>query len=353
MTRQWFSVRTADDELPLERALGTLREAGPRALFGEAGGSAADADGASVALLGAARHARKLRRGTHVANAFEITLRDVRTLGAADAPTDSDVSPALPPDVGSGSGADAGTGFAKRLATRLEALRDEGFPNYLGPQRFGHGGRNVERARAWFRAPRRRATRQQRSLWLSAARSALFNDVCAARVANGSWFGLLDGEPVSLDGSRSFFVPGDGGERGGHDGGDRGSGDGADDGSDCGPDCGPDNDLKDGVNDALAARLARGDVHPSGPWWGRGESPARGDCAAFEREVLAGHADLREGLERAGLEQARRALRARPAELRAARHDGDALTLSFALAPGTFATTLLAELGPCARAEAG
>ena len=339
MTRQWFSVRTADDELPLERALGTLREVGPRALFGEAGGRAADADGASVVLLGAARHARKLRRGTHVANAFEITLRDVRTLGTPDAPTDSDLSPALPPDVGSGSG--AGTDFAERLATRLETLRDEGFPNYLGPQRFGHGGRNVERARAWFRAPRRRPTRQQRSLWLSAARSALFNDVCAARVANGSWSGLLDGEPVSLDGSRSFFVPGDGGERGGHDGGDGGSGDG------------PDSGLNDGLNDGLAARLVRGDVHPSGPWWGRGESPARGDCAAFEREVLAGHADLREGLERAGLEQSRRALRARPAELRVARHDGDALTLSFALAPGTFATTLLAELGPCARAEAG
>jgi len=286
VTRQWFSVRTGEDETSLENALtsGPLLEQ----IVSRAGTGTDDvvAGRSTLVVLDAARHSRKLRRGTHAANAFEITLRDVA------APYGPDTA----------------------LDARLEALRTVGFPNYLGPQRFGRDGRNVERARAWFRAPRRRVTRLQRGLWLSAARSVLFNRVCALRVAEASWSTLLDGEPVSLDGSRAFFLPG-----------------ARDDG------------------DSLSERLARGDVHPSGPWWGRGALPALGHCAAFERDALADLGEFREGLERAGLDQERRALRARPAELDVDRLDGGDLRLRFTLAPGTFATTLLAELGSCTR----
>ena len=54
---------------------------------------------------------------------------------------------------------------------------------------------------------------------------------------------------------------------------------------------------------------------------------------------------LRNGLERAGLKQERRALRLRPAELAWRWHDDGALELRFALPPGCYATTVLRELG--------
>ena len=332
VTRQWFSVRTPSDVAPLEEAIARLGAEGAAVGGGRGGGQGGgrgggrgggqgrdgrggdrgdgqhgegegegdgDGDDAALVLLAAARHGRKLRRGAHVANAFEIVLRDV------DAPS-----------VAAGTALDEAA-----LEGRLERLRAGGFPNYLGPQRFGRDGQNVARARAWFRAPRRRTSRLQRGLWLSAARSELFNRVCAARVADGSWATPLDGEPLVLDGTRSFFVPdspADAAARGVSGG---------------------------GGGEAPDERLARGDIHPSGPWWGRGASPARGECARREADWLAGCADLREGLERAGLEQERRALRAFPGELVHERLDASSLRLAFTLPPGVFATTLLAELG--------
>ena len=257
----------------------------------------------ALRLLAATRHSRKLRRGTHVANRFAITLREVVPHGAAET-------------------------FEASLKVRLAQLAERGFPNYIGPQRFGRDARNVVRALAWFRQPKRRTSRLQRGLWLSAARSALFNRVCAARVAAGTWCELLPGEPVALAGSRSFFVPDDGAP------------------------------AADGER-TLAARLASGDVHPSAPWWGRGEAVSRGDCRTFEAAVLADDGALRDGLERAGLNQERRALRVLPRSLAGTWHPdavpheapGGRLELVFELPPGAFATTLLAELGDCRRAE--
>ena len=54
---------------------------------------------------------------------------------------------------------------------------------------------------------------------------------------------------------------------------------------------------------------------------------------------------LREGLERAGLSQERRALRLRPGDLTWGWPAADVLELRFTLPPGAYATTVLAELG--------
>ena len=309
VTRQWFSVRTPLDAAPFKSAATELSSAteasspteptepsgpsGPSGPSMPSGPSGPFEERSSLRLLDSARHSRKLRRGAHVANVFEITLRDVEPLPAGS------------------ETAESAEAFLSAAAERVERLRADGFPNYLGPQRFGHGGSNLVRARAWFRTPKKRASRQQRGLWLSAARSALFNRICAARVADGSWSRAIDGEPLMLDGSRSFFVP-DGASR--------------DDGS-------------------VADRIASGDVHPSGPWWGRGASPASRACAVLEASVLEDAADLRGGLERAGLEQERRALRALAPDLVLTPVDARTLRLTCSLPPGVFATTLLAEFG--------
>ncbi len=68
---------------------------------------------------------------------------------------------------------------------------------------------------------------------------------------------------------------------------------------------------------------------------------------SFEQQVLSLHTDLCAGLERGGLSQERRALRARAVDLQHAWLDDCSLELRFHLSPGIFATTLLRELGHC------
>src|SRR5690606_40892315 len=91
------------------------------------------------------------------------------------------------------------------IESRLQAVAGRGVPNCFGEQRFGHGGGNVDKALRMFAGMR--VKREERALLLSAARSALFNRVLAARVADGSWDRGLEGEAWMLDGSRSVFGP--------------------------------------------------------------------------------------------------------------------------------------------------
>ncbi|MGB5938778.1 MAG: tRNA pseudouridine(13) synthase TruD, partial [Rhodanobacter sp.] len=128
-----------------------------------------------------------------------------------------------------------------RAATErvLEQIAARGVPNYFGEQRFGREGGNVAQARAMFAG--RRVDRDQRSFLLSAARSHIFNAVLAARVERGAWDTPLEGEIWSLAGSRSWFGP-------------------------------------EPFTEALAGRLARADIHPSGPLWGQGEPPSQGEA---------------------------------------------------------------------------
>jgi tRNA pseudouridine13 synthase len=194
------------------------------------------------------------------------------------------------------------------VATRLRAIAGAGVPNYFGEQRFGREGANLGNALAMFAG--QRVARAQRTYLLSAARSELFNRVLAARVRDGSWNLGLEGEVWALDGSRSVFGP-------------------------------------EPWSDALAERLGRFDIHPSAPLWGRGELRSTGAARQVEEASLTGDTAmaLRVGLESAGLRQERRATRLRPGSLAWAWQGDDALVVAFTLPPGTYATTVLAELG--------
>lgn len=200
-------------------------------------------------------------------------------------------------------------GEREAIEARLRAIAVRGVPNYFGEQRFGRGGDNIAKALAMFGG--RRLRREERTHLLSAARSELFNRVLAERVRRDDWDRPIEGEVWMLDGSRSVFGP-------------------------------------EPWNDTLAARLAAFDIHPSGPLWGRGA--LRSDDAARTLELAALTGDeavaLRAGLERAGLEQERRALRLRPQDLAWDWPAPDVLSVRFTLPPGTYATVVLAELGP-------
>lgn len=151
VTCQWFSVR---------------RPAGAKADWG-----AFAADG--VRILQCKRNRRKLKRGAHSGNRFEITVRDIGSLDAEQ-------------------------------RAHLDSLASAGVPNYFGEQRFGRGGANLQLARDLFSG--RRMSRAKRGLALSTARAFLFNHILERRVTDGSWNQLLPGDCANLQGSGSVFA---------------------------------------------------------------------------------------------------------------------------------------------------
>lgn len=234
----------------------------------------------NLRVLESSWHNRKLPRGALAGNRFVLVLRDV-------------------------------AGERGLIDARLGDIHARGIPNWVGEQRFGRDGGNVDAALAMFAG--RRVRRDQRSILLSAARSTLFNRVLAARVGDGSWECGLEGEVWSLAGSRSVFGP-------------------------------------EPWSETLAQRLAGFDIHPSGPLWGAGALRSTGCSAQVEMVALADPQSmvLRRGLEDTGLAQERRALRLALAEMSWKWRSETTLELAFVLPPGSYATALLHELGDAA-----
>lgn len=253
VTRQWFSVK-----FPLK--------AEPD--------FSAFASG-NIRILTATRNARKLRKGAARGNRFIIRLRAL-------------------------------TGDRPSLEARLTILAAHGVPNYFGSQRFGHEGGNIAEALALFAGERERISVHQRGLYLSAARSELFNRVLAARVEAGNWNQALTGDVFMFADSHSFF--------------------------------------RAAIDEETLRRIAELKIHPSGPLWGVGDNPATADAATLEATVLSDAGVLREGLERYGLEMARRPLRLCPEHLNWTFMAPDELEVCFILPAGAYATTLLREL---------
>jgi tRNA pseudouridine13 synthase len=251
VTRQWFSVRRPGGVKP------------------DWNGFRAE----GVRILEVTRHGRKLKRGAHRGNRFRIVLRDL-------------VDPVS-------------------VAAKLAMIRAQGVPNYFGEQRFGRDGGNLRLAEKLF--ARRRLSRSQRSMALSAARSYLFNLVLERRVSDGTWNRLLPGDLANLDGSGSVFPV-------------------------------------DTVDDELAVRADQLDLHPTGPLWGSGQSRASGDVARLEQSIIERHAELASGLESQRVEQSRRALRVRASDLTWQAPDERTLSVEFTLGLGAFATALLREV---------
>lgn len=227
-------------------------------------------------VLNAVRHSRKLRRGALSGNVFRITLRDLE-------------------------------GDPAELAARLECIAATGVPNYFGEQRFGREVGNLARAEAMFSGQEKVRDRHQRGLYLSAARSALFNAVLARRVIEGHWNVALSGEVLMLAGSHSFFTV-------------------------------------EKVDETIQQRVTVFDVHPTGPLWGAGALCSRGAVRELEETVVATFPIFRDGLAAAGLTQERRALRLMVEAATLECLDTRTAVLNFRLPAGAYATTVLREL---------
>lgn len=254
VTTQWFSIPVEGRAEPDWSALAAHR----------------------LEVLRVVRNRRKLRRGVQKGNRFLIRVRDLEGDPAA-------------------------------IAERVDILRARGAPNYFGAQRFGRDAGNVAGAWDMLCGERRVRDRALRGLYLSAARSLLFNRVLARRVRAATWDRALPGEALMLDGSHSVF-----------------------------PSAAPGTDI--------VARLERLDLHPTGPLWGVGDPLASDAALAEEHAALTGCDPWCEGLAAAGLEAARRALRVRLGGLEVDFEAPDRIAVSFDLPAGAYATMAIREL---------
>lgn len=187
------------------------------------------------------------------------------------------------------------------LAQRLQMIEVQGVPNYFGPQRFGRDGGNL---RAIEEARTLRGT--QRGFVLSAARSLVFNAALAERVREGNWGILLEGDIANLDARGSIFPV-------------------------------------ETLDETLRERGDRLELHPTGPLWGKGEPATQGAVQALEKAAAAQYPQACALVEGAGMAQERRSLRLAVREL-ASEPQPDGVVLSFRLARGSFATTVLREI---------
>ena len=293
LTTQWFSLRIPKKQLP-------VTEFAPIDI-GET---------ESVTILAQHWHNKKLNRGTHRANQFVITLRDIQF-------DNSDTETLEPEQLLSAK---------ETVEQYLTNISQSGVPNYFGPQRFGRQGNNVREALSLFarppRAPRpsskksksKRAPREQNTMELSAARSLIFNEILAARVRDGSWNTGLSGEVFNLDGSGSIFT-------------------------------------SEEIDDTLRERMASGDIHPTAVMWGIDNDKVSNAAADIENDTVQ-HSllltQLAAGLEQRDIKAQRRALRlpieALTWEWRDSEEDSQTLVLNFTLTTGSFATSVLASL---------
>ena len=227
-------------------------------------------------VLEYARHKRKLRLGALKGNQFTLVLREV-------------------------SGRDD-------VETRLQAIAERGVPNYFGAQRFGIGGSNLLGALRWAESGAPVRDRNKRSFWLSAARSALFNQLVSERLKKPDFNQVVDGDALQLAGRGSWFV------------------------------------ATDEEQAVLQARIDARELMITAALPGSGDWGTQRTALEFEQTVLAEETALQSLLQREKVEAARRAMLLYPQQLSWNWWDDVTVELRFWLPAGSFATSVVREL---------
>ena len=227
-------------------------------------------------VLEYARHKRKLRLGALKGNQFTLVLREVKGRDEVEA--------------------------------RLQAIVDRGVPNYFGSQRFGIGGSNLQGALRWAESGAPVRDRNKRSFWLSAARSALFNQIVSERLKKPDFNQVVDGDALQLSGRGSWFVA----------------------------------SVEEQAT--LQARVDARELMITAALPGSGDWGTQRDALAFEHTVLAEETALQSLLEREKVEAARRAMLLYPQQMSWNWWDDVTVELRFWLPAGSFATSVVREL---------
>ncbi len=253
VTEQWFSIHLPGKQII---ALDEFKHLGVEVLF-------------------STRHNKKLRIGALSGNQFTIVLRNV-----------SDVD---------------------ELSRRWHVICASGVPNYFGEQRFGIDGGNLTSASQLF-AGAKVKNKKKRGLYLSAARSFLFNQQVHHRLLDNCFEQLMVGDVMMLAGSQSVFS-------------------------------------LDAVDQDIQRRFTEQDINITAAMWGTGALMTKETPLSRELAVKQEFAEFCHGLSRFGLKQERRKIRLTmsDATISIDQQDGR-VDLSFTLAAGCFATAILREL---------
>ncbi|MFU0931204.1 tRNA pseudouridine(13) synthase TruD [Kluyvera cryocrescens] len=227
-------------------------------------------------VLEYARHKRKLRLGALKGNQFTLVLREVK--GRDD------------------------------VEARLQAIVERGVPNYFGAQRFGIGGSNLLGALRWAESGAPVRDRNKRSFWLSAARSALFNQIVSERLKKPDFNQVVDGDALQLSGRGSWFVA----------------------------------SVEEQAT--LQARVDARELMITAALPGSGDWGTQRDALEFEKAVLAEEIALQSLLEREKVDAARRAMLLYPQQMSWNWWDDVTVELRFWLPAGSFATSVVREL---------
>jgi tRNA pseudouridine13 synthase len=170
------------------------------------------------------------------------------------------------------------------IEANLLQIQQHGVPNYFGPQRFGHDGGNVEQGRLMVSREIRVRNPKMKGIYLSAVRSFVFNEILAERINSELWSKTLEGDVLDDEGL------------------------------------------------------------PTGALWGRGRVVTADAAGDLENAIAKQHASLCEGMEHAGLSQDRRTLAAIPKDMTWQWLDESQLQLTFSLAAGYYATSVMREI---------
>jgi tRNA pseudouridine13 synthase len=226
-----------------------------------------------VEVLSVKRHNKKLRIGALSGNSFELVLRNVDN--------------------------------ADDVLRRWAAVSQFGVPNYFGEQRFGINGGNLERAMELFQGKKVK-DKKKRGIYLSAARSEIFNQIISKRIKQNQFESLSVGDVFMLSGTQSVF-------------------------------------LADNIDEEMKQRFQEKDIDLTASLWGAGELMSQGESKALEQEIADDYSEFCEGLAKFGLKQERRRIRLSLTEGKIKSED-DTVTLNFFLPSGCYATTILREL---------
>lgn len=254
VTEQWFCVRLPGKEMPDM--------------------SGFELEGCQV--LEYARHRRKLRLGALKGNRFTLVLREVSD--RAD------------------------------IEQRLNTILHRGVPNYFGSQRFGIAGNNLHQAVRWAQTNAPIRDRNKRSFYLSAARSAMFNQIVSERLKKSDFNQVIDGDALQLAGRGSWFVA-----------------------------------MQEELPE-LQNRVDSGELLITAPLPGDGSWGTQNAALEFEQSCVAAETDLQGLLVRERVEAARRAMLVMPKELSWSWWDDITVELNFWLPAGSFATSVVREL---------
>lgn len=226
-----------------------------------------------IKQLETTRHNKKLRPGELAGNQFVLTLTQV---------TDID-----------------------SVVERLEKIKHLGVPNYFGEQRFGRERNNVIEARRWGKENVRTRNANKRSLYLSAARSWIFNRVLSERVLQNGFTQVWRGDNLNL---------------------------------------GQQSELALDNLEAYQSLVEQRKAWITGALAGDNALPTQADCLALEQRIIDDEPDLMALIRGNRMRHDRRNLSVHPDNLSWSVNSETSITLSFDLPSGSYATSVVREL---------